>query len=102
MVQDNDVVTLGHNGEIAIDNGWVHDLLREKPVNPVPQARFSFCGDKFFIARAVFASARLQSPLAHEGRSLIQEGRVVGQWEALHNAGSPEGWGRNDVVPGHL
>src|SRR5690606_17210507 len=90
VVRDDDVVALGPHGEVPVDDRRVHDALGADALVPGVEPRAALGLDELLVRRPVVATARLEAPLAHERRALVEERRVLGELDALDEARAPE------------
>ena len=73
-----------------------------QPVEPVPQPRAALGLDQFLVRRTVALTLPAKTPLAEEQRALVEQTRVLGQRDALDDAGAPERRGRDRDVGGDI
>src|SRR3954465_5939855 len=82
VVQHDQVVALGHAGEVAVDDTRIKHVLALHPLEPHPQAGTPLSLDQLVVGRTV-AAGRTQTPLAEERRPLVEHRCVVGELHAL-------------------
>src|SRR5215203_7213008 len=85
---DHDGVALAVARPVAVDHRELGDRGRLDPIEPGSQSWSAFTLDQLLIGRA--AARPLQSPLPHEGGTLVQELHDVSQRDALDDAIPPE------------
>src|SRR5215212_461631 len=88
VFMDHDGVAFAVAGPVAVDHRELGDRGRLDPVEPGSQSWSALTFDELVVGRA--ASRALQSPLPHEGGTLVKELHDVSQRDALDDAIPPE------------
>ena len=77
---------LAHAPEVAVHHGGLQQPLGLRPLQPHPQPRPPLGLHQFLVAGAALLPRRLEPPLPHERRPLVQVRPVLRERHALHHA----------------